>query len=96
MRQGPSFRPNLNLSHMVYKGPETRDYTAAIERIRCEVEGGRQKKHTEPPPPDPSRNFYRPLMNPDRSFDAFIAIMVVLALTIGVLLVLNIDPFRGH
>lgn len=38
-RPGPSFRPDLKLSHFIYKGPEKRDYSKTVERIRREVNG---------------------------------------------------------
>ena len=40
-RQGPSFRPNLKLSHVVYPGPEQRDYLALRRVLANKVAGGR-------------------------------------------------------
>lgn len=43
-RPAPSFRPNLKLSHFIYKGPERRDYEALIPEMRERIEGKKAGK----------------------------------------------------
>ena len=46
-RQGPSFRPNLKLSHVVYPGPEKRDYLAMRRIVADKVADGRLMDRTD-------------------------------------------------
>lgn len=46
-RQGPSFRPNLKLSHVVYPGPEQRNYFAMRKIVADKVADGRLMDPTD-------------------------------------------------
>lgn len=48
-RQGPSFRPNLKLSHVVYPGPEQRNYLAMRKIVADKVAAGRLVDVTDDP-----------------------------------------------
>ena len=46
-RHGPSFRPNLKLSHVVYPGPEQRNYYAMRRIVAKKVADGRLIEPTD-------------------------------------------------
>lgn len=55
-RQGPSFRPNLKLSHVVYPGPEQRNYFVMRKIVADKVADGRLIDLTDDPRREQSRD----------------------------------------